>query len=319
MRRYLLLLILLLALPFSARAQDVSVSGTVPTQVDLTTSTLTISPSSILADGKTISVATVTLYKNTDQSVMPDITVTLSSNRGVIDTIKAYEAGVLTSSATVATNSDGVATFAIWSSTAGQATLSAVVDNNDDSLAQTASLTVTALPVITQVTVTVDIPGVGTVTVLKPKTTKTTTSTPATTETTDGDSETAKPDTTATTTAVVDTGINLSFSFWQLLLIILLILILPTALIAIGWLMKRLNRLRKEVLSYQTQEKAMLEKIFQQEQKLTGYESYLAQGQEKIEAKLDQINTDLAKNKPTATENAALSNPVATDRTDTLV
>lgn len=298
--RYLwaaLLALVVLAQSTIVSAQNVTVTAVVPTKVDLEESTLTITPTEILSDGAETAIATVTLI---DESGEPlnSIVVKVTTNRGEIDTVKAYEGSTLSDDNIAQTDSNGVARFAIRSAVAGTATVSAVVDYSEDVLARTASLTVKSLPVITQVSVSVNIPGVGKIDIIKPQTPQITPEV----EDDGGEIPTNRP---IERQKIVETGVSIDIGFYQALVILLLILLLPTAIGLIVLLASKTNKLRKEISQYQNQEQAMLEKIYQLEGQIASNAATQAQmtkslgesiaaEEVKIEQKIDDLNNLVA-------------------------
>ena len=109
------------------------ISNVIVGPVDAGTSTVTVSPASIPADGATAATVTVTL-KDADGNRVPGKTVTLASSRGTADVISA---------ASGPSSAAGVVTFAVKSSTEGSAVFSATdATDGNRALAQTAAVTV---------------------------------------------------------------------------------------------------------------------------------------------------------------------------------
>lgn len=100
--------------------------------VSASDSLVSASPTSVTANGSSVSVITVTA-KNSSGSVLSGKTVTLSGSRGTIDTI------VIVSGTT---NADGKAYFQVRSNTTGSAVFTAVADGT--TINQTATVTLTA-------------------------------------------------------------------------------------------------------------------------------------------------------------------------------
>ncbi len=100
--------------------------------VSASQSTVSASPTSVAADGSSVSVITVTA-KNSSGSALSGKTVTLSSNRGATDTIAVVNG---------TTDASGKAYFQARSNTAGSAIFTAVADGT--TISQTAIVTFTA-------------------------------------------------------------------------------------------------------------------------------------------------------------------------------
>lgn len=109
----------------------VSATSAPPSPVSATSSTVTASPASVVADAIAVSTVTVTLKDASNQAVT-NKSVALTSSRGAVDTISA-PSGV--------SDANGVVTFTVKSSTTGTATLSAAGDGV--ALNQTAAVTFT--------------------------------------------------------------------------------------------------------------------------------------------------------------------------------
>jgi len=105
--------------------------------VSATISTVAASPSSVVADGSSLSTIAVTL-KDTYGNVISGKTVTLSSSRGATDTITTLS-GI--------TNSSGVASFSVTSVTAGTSTFTALDSSDTLTLTQTGTLAFVPGPV----------------------------------------------------------------------------------------------------------------------------------------------------------------------------
>ena len=106
------------------------------TPADAANSTVSASPSSVVADGVTASTVTVTLL-DAGSNPAPGKTVTLASSRGATDTISA---------ASGPSNASGVVTFSVTSSTPGMPTFTATDTTDTVTVTQTASVTFTANP-----------------------------------------------------------------------------------------------------------------------------------------------------------------------------
>jgi len=101
-------------------------------------STVTPSPSSVPADGSTTSTITVTL-KDANSNPVSGKTVTLASSRGATDTVSA---------ASGASNSSGVVTFTVKSSTTGTPSFTATATTDSVTVTQTATVTFTTPPLV---------------------------------------------------------------------------------------------------------------------------------------------------------------------------
>ena len=106
------------------------------TPADAANSTVSASPSSVVADGVTASTVTVTLL-DAGSNPAPGKTVTLASSRGATDTISA---------ASGPSNASGVVTFSVTSSTPGMPTFTATDTTDSVVVTQTATVTFTAIP-----------------------------------------------------------------------------------------------------------------------------------------------------------------------------
>ena len=108
-------------------------TGSAPadTTVSATQSTVSASPTSVIANGSSISVVTATV-KNSSGSPLSGKVVSLASSRGSLDTVVSM---------TGATGADGVAYFQVHSSTAGTSTYTATSDGT--TINQTATVTFT--------------------------------------------------------------------------------------------------------------------------------------------------------------------------------
>ena len=101
-------------------------------------STVSPSPSSIPADGSTTSTIAVTL-NDANSNPVAGKTVTLASNRGPTDTVSATSG---------ASNSSGVVTFTVKSSTTGTPTFTATDTTDSVTVTQTATVTFTIPPLV---------------------------------------------------------------------------------------------------------------------------------------------------------------------------
>ncbi len=126
--RKLLIILFGLLLPTIVSAQSVDVEGNVASQVDPDESTVVASPTSIPANGVTVSVITVTL-RNSGGTTIPNISVTLTSSRGATDFVGHYEGPTLMVGNTYTSDANGEVRFGTRSSTNGVATYTAVADS----------------------------------------------------------------------------------------------------------------------------------------------------------------------------------------------
>ena len=113
-----------------------TVTFTATAVADAGLSTVTATPSSIVANGYAISLITVTLLDSSSNPILAK-TVTLASNRGATDTISA---------ASGLSNGSGVVTFTVKSTTPGTPVFTATDTSDSVTITQTATVTMTAPP-----------------------------------------------------------------------------------------------------------------------------------------------------------------------------
>jgi hypothetical protein len=224
MKRRLALFSLLFFAPSIVLAQSTTINATVVSSVDPAISTFVSDLSSLPADGTSLVVLTATILD--DHSIpLPNKAVVVTSNRGEVDTIKCYSGNTLTNSSSATSDSNGKARCAASATAAGNATFTAVAEGI--TLTNKPTVTFTPLPVLTNLTITVTLPGGGTLTILEPP------KKPAQTPTTPAEPSTKK---------LVNTGIEFSIPFWVLLILVLFFLTEPILIILVLRLTNKVRR-----------------------------------------------------------------------------
>lgn len=128
MTRLVSLILLGLLLPSIAFAQSVNIGGNVPPRVNALLSSAISAPSSVPADGVTISTVTVTL-RDINGDPVPNITAVISSSRGGLDSIGYYVGLTLVSGNSYTSDAFGVVKFGVRSLIPGESTLTAVAQS----------------------------------------------------------------------------------------------------------------------------------------------------------------------------------------------
>lgn len=267
-------LMIALALPLAARAQTtVQVTGTVPSVVNGTLSTVVANLVELPADGTSLVIVTVTLADDSGNLVAGK-TVKLSSNRGNVDIIGAYDGNNLTSADTGTSNASGIVRFAARSYAAGQATFSAYADSYL-TLNEKPTVTFTPLPVLSNLSVTVTLPGGTTLTLLQPKA-------PAVSEKSD-----------IANKSLVNNQLNLRIPFWVFLLAIIVLLMDPILIILVIYLIFRTRKSVAEEKVYRAKEQETLGKVGELEGQIAaGVQSTHLQEQQ-LGAKLESAKAEL--------------------------
>ncbi|HUD20546.1 MAG TPA: invasin domain 3-containing protein [Candidatus Saccharimonadales bacterium] len=259
--------------PLVARAQtNVQVTGQVPSVVNGTLSTVVANLVELPADGTSLVIITVTLADK-DGNLVAGKDVQLSSNRGSVDIVGAYDGNNLTESSTGTSSSSGIVRFAARSYAAGQATFSTYADNYL-TLDEKPTVTFTPLPVLSNLSVTVTLPGGTTLTLLQPKA--------PTTEKSD-----------LANKSLVNNQLNLRIPFWAFLVVVIILLLDPILLFLVLYLIRRTKKSFQLQGAYHAKEQEMLGKIDQLEQQIaSGQQSTYQQGQQ-LGTKLEMAKTEL--------------------------
>ncbi|MCR4277770.1 MAG: hypothetical protein NUV85_02025 [Candidatus Berkelbacteria bacterium] len=268
-------------------AQDTIVKATVVSSVDSTRSTFVSDLASLPADGTSLVILTATIVDDHDIP-LPNKEVVVTSNRGDVDTINCYSGSTLTNSRTATTDSEGKARCAASSSAAGNATFTAVAEGI--TLDNKPTVTFTPLPILTNLTIKVKLPGGGTLTILEPPAPSTEkTPTPA----------------SPSTNKLVNTGVEFNVPFWVLLMIILFFITEPILIVLVLRLTRRMRLGFEAEKRFVAKEQELLAKIYQ-------LESQVVQTAATIEAEVRQIESpvELAQGEPNATAGLEINQPL---------
>jgi hypothetical protein len=260
-RIFLVLTLAVLLLPFSAAADDVVVTAQVSSEVSPILTTVTTNLSQLPADGVSSVIITVTA-KNTSGTIASGVNVIISSNRGDVDIFHYYDGNELKSGNAIRTDADGIARFTARSKAPGIATFSASVDtviaNNKP------SVTFTPLPFLSNITITVKVPGGKKIHILQPQAPK------------------VSPGDT-----LVNTQMELQISIWVFILLILILLSSP---VLFTWLLIIYYRLRIAASKNEDnrkKEEDLLAKVYALEQQV-------AQNQMTEMAKIDKAEAEIS-------------------------
>lgn len=291
----LLLAVFFLIGPKSARAIDCtqtpgdpaclgasSVTAIVTSNISPSLSTVVTDLSELPADGLSSVLITVTAI-NHDGAPAVGKEVSISSNRGEIETFSVYIGAVLQLGSSGLTNSSGVIRFTARSTAPGQATFTAVAETV--TLDDHPTVSFTPLPLISNLVVTVSVPLIGggtkDLTIFEPVR-----------PTPSGPGQEKTPD----TDKLINTQVQLRVPFWEFLLVSLIAILVPLALIWIGWLVRRVRKLLLVEQKGKIKEEQLLAQILSLEQQLAknqeydlAQNAYLNQEVAKTEAKLDRI------------------------------
>ena len=259
---YLLGLIILLTGSRVSAQSSVSVSATIPSAVSAGDSTFASDLLQLPADGRSVVVLTATVVAVSGRTLPSGgVTVTVSSNRGDVDSIQCYSGGALTSSRQVVTDNDGKARCISSSEVPGNATFTAVIEGV--TLDDKPTVTFTPLPFLTNLTIKVNLPGGGKLTILEPVKPKP-----------------SKP----ANERLVNTDVELQIPFWVLLVIILFFLTEPILIILVLRLTKKVRRgFAAEKLAL-TKEQELLTKVYQLESQVVQTASDIEQEVRQIKA-----------------------------------
>lgn len=280
----IILAVSFILLPFSTTfAQTtVSVTARVPSNVSATLSTLVANLVELPADGTSIVVITATLVDSLGNP-LDNKDFELISNRGSIDIIKAYSGNTLTDSPTGTSNSSGIVRFAVRSYAPGQATFSGLAES-EVTLDEKPTVTFTPLPAVSNITVTVPVPGGGSITIIQPPKTEE----PAPNESSD-----------LTNKALVNTQLEIQIPFWVFLLVAFIILLLPTLIILVGYLIGRVKKGFFLESEYKKREESLLQQIFQLEQQVAQNQQFAYQNDQRISQQIedtkDELTTEIGK------------------------
>lgn len=265
MRFLLSLLVFFTFAPTIVFAQSTTVNANVVSSVDSTSSTFVSDLSSLPADGTSMVILTATIL-DAQSSPLPGKTVVVSSNRGEVDTIRCYSGSTLTEVSQAISDSSGKARCAVSSTAAGNATFTAVAEGI--TLNNKPTVTFTPLPILTNLTVKVTLPGGQTLTILEPPKQPATTTTPA----------------SPSIKKLVNTGVEFNIPFWMLLVVILFLITEPILIFLVV-------RLGKKVRSGFDAEKKALDKEQELLAKIYQLESQVVQTASDIEREVKQIET----------------------------
>lgn len=267
--------VITILLPTLTLAQNVQVTGTVPPNVDATLSTVATDLVELPADGVSSVLVTVTA-KNHDGTPATNLSASITSNRGSVDVFGVYTGNTLADGFSGTTDSNGLIKFTVRSSAPGQATFTVIVDTI--TLDNKPTVTFTPLPILSNLSLTVQLPGGKKLTIIQPSTPQ------ATTE---------HPSTQPATQKLVNTQVELNVSFWAFLLLILLLLASPILLLLLAILILRLRRLMLFGKDRDKKEEELLAKIYALEQQLAqGQQTNLAQAQQ-LSAQIKQTDQDV--------------------------
>lgn len=241
----------------AAADTQVTVSALVPTTVSAAQSSFVSNIQTLPADGSTRVTLTATLVDDTNIPV-PNSSVTVSSNRGGVDTILCYQGTTLTSSTTATSDSSGVVRCIVTSKAPGQATFSARVDDQI-TLNDRPVVSFTALPIAQNVTVIVTLPGGKEIVILRP---------PQKPEPTPATPVGVEPSHNSGDGQLVNTGIRVELSLGSFIVVLMLFLLIPALLVALLLLLRRQKQLLEQETLAQTKTQESLNKIAQTEEKI---------------------------------------------------
>jgi len=239
---YLLFSILAALVPV-AKAES-TISANVLSGVSAGVSTFVSDIVQLPADGKSTVVLTAIILSKERQG-LPNKEVSVSSNRGDVDTILCYSGSTLTNSRTTVTDAEGKARCAATSEVPGNATFTAVAEGI--TLDDKPTITFTPLPFLTNLTIKVNLPAGGQLTILEP----------------------VKPKPSKPANArLVNTDVELQLPFWILLVIVLFFIISPTLVILVLRLSRKVRRSFEAEKLALAKEQELLAKIYQLENKV---------------------------------------------------
>lgn len=149
---------------YSPSAQAVDITGTVPSAVSSSKSTVVADLSSIPADNSTTVTITISLVDDSNNP-LPNKTIVLTSSRNGLDNIRCYVGTQLQNTNQTQSDSNGTAKCLVSSSTAGKSVMTAVAEGV--TLSDQPSITFTPLPTVSKVIITIPTP-LGPVNLLPP-------------------------------------------------------------------------------------------------------------------------------------------------------
>ncbi|MEK7202469.1 MAG: hypothetical protein AAB669_02985 [Patescibacteria group bacterium] len=250
----------LVVIPAIVLAQNTTVNATVVSSVNAGISTFVSDIVQLPADGKSAVVLTATILSK-EGLALPNKQVSVSSNRGDVDTILCYSGSTLTNSRATVTDTEGKARCAASSEVPGNSTFTAVAEGV--TLDDKPTVTFTPLPFLTNLTIKINLPGGGQLTVLEP----------------------AKPKPSKPANErLVNTDVELQIPFWVLLVIILFFLTEPVLIILILRLSRKVRRgFAAEKLAL-AKEQELLAKIYQLESRVVQTAAVIEQEVRQIES-----------------------------------
>lgn len=255
-------LITSMLLPSITQAADVQVTAFIQPKVSGTLSSVTTNLSKLPADGVSSVMITVTA-KYVDGTAAKNRGVAVSSNRGEVDVIDHYEGNTLKNSGTVTTDQNGIAKFTARSKGPGIATFTAIVDSV--TLSNRPSVTFTPLPALSNISVTVKLPGKKTITILQP----------------------SVPE--ASDNSLVNTQLELQISVWYFILLILILLSSPFFFLLLLIVYWRLRTAVSKNRDDAKKEEELLAKIYALEQQVAEKQEVEMAKIDKAEAEIEEV------------------------------
>lgn len=217
---------------------DVSVAGTVPSQVSTTYSTATISVNQVLADASQSAVITV-LLKDGTQTPMDGINVCVYSNRGALDRFVAVDGSgniinppasqIINGNTCIQTKTDsqGYGYIKLTSNVPGVSQITVIADNTVQ--LNSLKLTFLPLPFPKYVSIGFEVPKFitpsGEITIFKPS---------------------KLPGEGPQNTELVNLGVRIVIPFWVVILLVFFLILTPILFIVIISLLARIRRLNCE-------------------------------------------------------------------------
>lgn len=246
--------------PTIVNAENTTVNATVVSSVNAGTSTFVSDILQLPADGKSVVILTATILSKEGLG-LPNKAVSVSSNRGDVDTILCYSGSTLTNGRTTTTDTEGKASCAATSEVPGNATFTAIAE--EVTLDDKPTVTFTPLPFLTNLTIKVNLPGGGKLTILEPVK--------------------PKPSQPANQ-RLVNTDVELQIPFWVLLVIILFFLTEPILIILVLRLSRKVRRgFAAEKLAL-AKEQELLTKVYQLESRVVQTAAVIEQEVRQIES-----------------------------------
>jgi len=288
---FLCLSVLLFPSLTKAASADSVISANVPSFVSPSESTLVSDLSELPADGISSVLFTATIVSGSG-SPLVDKDFTLSSNRGEVDTIRCYDGNTLLATNTTKTDAQGIARCIAYSLAPGQATFTGVADTI--TLDDKPTITFTPLPAISNITVTVELPGQKKITLIKP-------SEPIVT--------TPSLKTPPSENKLVNTQVELLIPFWVFILIILLLIASPFLFSLLVIIYRRLRFYIIADRQQREKEENLLAKIYELEQKLAQGQTVDLQQNVKISQQIAQTEQDIKQAVVEQTEPTNPANP----------